>query len=165
MYYLPAEPYTDYQGNHLYKEDDVQGKPLRADPARDNSLKTPHSFPHILVVIADAYAPSQELMLADHGDMRKLNRAIEDLEGQPEDGYIAIEDERFSILKKVVKHNAARIALTSRSIPQIEDYMAHALAAKPETSLALQQAQQVLDEGNQEDCQDPPEGDNASDDA
>ena len=82
-----------------------------------------------LAGLSGQYVPIQGLTLKT-AEIRKLNRAIDVLESDPEDGYFAIEDEDFKVLKQVAVTLAENSSL-ARSAPVIEDILNTAVTEKP----------------------------------
>ena len=89
-----------------------------------------------LAGLAGQYVPVQGLTLKT-AEIRKLNKAIDVLEADPEDGYFAIEDEDFKVLKQVAVTLAENSSL-ARSAPIIEDILNGAVTEKPERSKIAQ---------------------------
>ena len=107
-----------------YMQDGPFEGPVKADD--DTIVK-------VLINLAGMYQPIQGLTLK-MADIRRLNRAIDILEGDPDDdGYFALEDEDFKVLKLVTITLAENSSL-ARSAPAVEDALDSAPTEKPESS-------------------------------
>jgi hypothetical protein len=84
----------------------------------------------VLADLAGQYIPIQGMTLKTEA-IRKLNKAIDVLEAEPENGYFAFEDEDFKVLQKVAVTLAENSRL-ARSAPHIEDVLKAAVTEKPE---------------------------------
>ena len=91
-----------------------------------------NSIGDTLAGLAGQYVPIQGLTLKT-AEIRKLNKAIDVLEADAEDGYFAIEDEDFRVLKRVAVSLAENSSL-ARSAPIIEDILNGASTEEPERS-------------------------------
>lgn len=124
MRYLPEEPFIT-----------VVGKPFRIQGVKGTAEdKEEASNSDMLHWLLSMYTPQHGGHLVV-GDIRKLNRVIETLEGEPEDGLYWIEDADFEVAEKVAVSMA--LALTPRNAPLIEDLLSACKKERPKENLAL----------------------------
>ena len=112
MIYLKEQYLLDRKGNEvILVKDDEEFVPTMS---------------YILSYIANGYTPSQTLTLSV-GEIRHLNKALDAIEeyGGEVDKVIEIEDEHFTIIKRVVMDMLPRILIQPilRNSPQIEDFL------------------------------------------
>jgi hypothetical protein len=93
----------------------------------------PKTIGEILAELAGNYIPIQGMALKT-AEIRKLNKAIDVLETGPEDGYFALEDEDFKVLKEVAV-TLAEATNMARSAPVIEDALNEATTEKVESNV------------------------------
>lgn len=83
----------------------------------------------VFAEVASSYVPIEGMVLKT-AEIRKLNKSIDVFEAGPEDGYFALEDEDFNVLKRVLVTLVESTNL-ARSAPDIEDILNGAMAEKP----------------------------------
>lgn len=81
----------------------------------------------MLKTMGDLYQPSQKFSLTMK-QLRSLNRALDCLDGEPEDGYYVLDNEEFEVLRALVEQYAPAVLVAARNAPVILD----ALLASPE---------------------------------
>ena len=106
----------------------LQEGPFQGHIERDE----PEGIGETFAKLAGMYQPIQGLTLKT-AEIRKLNKAIDVLEAEPEGGYFALEDEDFKVLGKVLIAFAESSNL-ARSAPFIEDILEAVLTEKPSAS-------------------------------
>jgi hypothetical protein len=93
----------------------------------------PKSIGEALIELAGNYIPIQGMTLKT-AEIRKLNKAIDVLEAGPEDGFFALEDEDFKVLKQV-SVALAEVSNMARSAPVIEDALNGVATEKLESNI------------------------------
>lgn len=85
------------------------------------------TLPELLKVMGEVYQPTPKFSL-NMKQLRSLNKALETLEGEPEDGYYVLDNEEVELLKLLVEQYAPSVLTFPRNAPAIMD----ALTACPE---------------------------------
>lgn len=81
------------------------------------------SLPEVLCALLGNYAPLQGWSLTNL-QLRSLNKAIDALEGNPDNGYYLLDDAEFATALLVVQHVGPLMIQSARNTPAVEDAMA-----------------------------------------
>lgn len=113
-----------------YIKDEVISLPK---PITESQTEKPATFPAVLRSLIESYTPSDSLKL-NLKDLRALNRTVDILEAKAENGYYALEDEHFQVVRRIVEASITQLRLgLARDIPVLLD----ALDASPQTKPIL----------------------------
>ena len=94
------------------------------------------TFPYILKRLMENYTPTDQLRLTMK-DLRVLNRAIDVLEREPEDGFYALETDEFDLVHRVLEHlGPALIGGIARNAPALLDALDATADKKPEPAVS-----------------------------
>ena len=128
MYYLKDVPFLDRKGEQVK---------LRGDDQTSVSL---------IKLVVGGWQPSRDIKESNltAAQTRIWQKLMDDLDKGPTDGYLALEDDRFALVKHltvpfmlspnfgVVSGNS--IASLAHYVPQMEDFLGSVSSTKPEVS-------------------------------
>jgi hypothetical protein len=109
---------------HYLQDGPFQGHDKKADPQMVGVT---------LASLVGKYIPIPNMTLKT-AEIRKLNKAIDILEAEPDDGWFAFEDEDFKVLQRVAV-GLIEATNMARSAPMIEDLLNEATTEKPESNV------------------------------
>jgi hypothetical protein len=89
------------------------------------------TLPEILKAMGEVYAPSAKFSLVMK-QLRSLNKALDVLEGAPEDGYYVLDNEEVEVLKVLVEQYAPIVLVNARNAPAILDALVNSPEKRPE---------------------------------
>lgn len=122
MQYLKQETFKDYKG-----ETKTAGQAI--DPENPEREATNGE---VLAFIADHYVPVPNQLQLNVGEIRRLNRAIVQLQtGAESRDFYSIEDEDYAVLKQVVNFLVVLMPAWSRSAGEVEDVLDSATESLP----------------------------------
>lgn len=85
------------------------------------------TLPEILKVMGDIYTPTAKFSLTMK-QLRSLNKALDILEGESDDGYFLLDGEEVEVFRALIEQYAPTVLVNARNAPAILD----ALLACPE---------------------------------
>ena len=89
------------------------------------------SLPRLLLMLLTAYQPSQRFHLDDN-QLRSRNKAMDVLEGDPDDGFYLLDDREVELCKLILSKVAPFVMVThSENVPYVQDALAEAPEKKP----------------------------------
>ena len=102
-----------------------------AGPSPDGKPQPNSSLPAIAKFLLGIYQPSQAFTLGT-SQLRSLNKALDALEGEPEDGYYLLDEAEWALIKTVADGMGPHVLLIhARNVPAIIDALDACPSKKP----------------------------------